>query len=126
MLEKNKIRGNEVIKKDFTPENYARSLTLLIKKEREGNFKECGFESEEQFLNILEALENSNIIMKNSKYYSGINIGNYILNCNVRDNNIIINNCTINLEKKKKTLKWFLETIGPYIKLGLFIVNFLR
>ena len=96
-----KVRKSDMPRKNFTCENIMYSLSKAINNQREGNYLDCGFEKESDFIDYLNALERANIICKKSRVKKEVNLSNYIF---------VINDL-VTFNKKNSFLKWLSDNV---------------
>lgn len=92
-----KISRKDLPRTNFAPTNIMYSLSKAIYNGKEGNWIDCGFECENDFINYLDALVAKKVIVLKTKPYSKTyNLANYIY----------IGNDSLNFNKKAMFLTW--------------------
>lgn len=104
-----KIRKNDMPRKNVTCEKIIYSLAKAINNMREGNYIDCGFNVEDDFIAYLDSMENVNIIAKKKNAKKTVDLSNYIY----------INNPLLNFDKKSKFLKWISNNVINLIVLTI-------
>lgn len=92
-----KIKKSDLPRSNFQPANIMYSLSKAIYHGKEGDFNDCGFEFETDFINFLDALVKANLIgLKTNPYSKTYNLANYIY----------IGNDYLKFDKKNSFLLW--------------------
>lgn len=95
-----KITKKDLPNKNFEIENIIYSLVKAIFNEKNGNYKDCGFTNENDFISILNALSTSKIVeLKNN--CENNNLGSYTFNLNLN----------LNIQKKSNIIKWLKNNV---------------
>lgn len=88
--------------KNFEPANIMYSLSKAINNGKEGNWSDCGFQNETDFINFLNALVKANVIVKKSYPFSqSYNLANYLY----------IGNDYLKFGKKNRFLSWLKDNV---------------
>ena len=97
-----KVRKTDLPRKNFSPENIMYSLSKAISAGKEGNWENCGFPSDQEFVNYLDALEKKGVIAKKKNPYSASsNLANFIY----------IGSPCLDFDKKNRFLGWLKENV---------------
>lgn len=113
------IRRSDLPNKNFSAENVMYSLVKSIKNEKSGTYKDCGFESEDIFEDVLNALERSGLI---SKISSNNGCKEYNLN-----NYIYIGNLRIAEQSKRSScLRWIKENAAVLLTIAASVIELFK
>ena len=96
-----KIRKSDLPKKNFEKNNVMCSIIKAINNKREGTYIDSFFVNEEDFINILDSLEENGIIKK--EYF-----GNHEYNLK---NYMIIKNINIDFKNRNSIKKWLKDNM---------------
>lgn len=97
-----KIRKNDLPLKNFETASIMYSLSKSINNGREGNWSDCGFKNEIDFINFLDALVKANVIIKKTHPFSNsYNLANYLY----------IGNDCLQFDKKQRFLSWLKNNV---------------
>ena len=107
-----KIRKQDMPKKYINTENILYSLAKAINNKREGNYRDCNFENEYEFLDYLNSLERAGLISKKLNSTDEIDLSNYIFNINP----------LLSFNKKNNFIKWLNANI---INIALLATNYI-
>lgn len=98
-----KISKRDLPNTNFNVENVMYSLLKAICNSKSGTYKDCGFNDEKLFHDVLDAFENKGLITKLKK--DEYDLGNYKY----------IHNDSIDLSKKSKVTNWLKENVVPLL-----------
>lgn len=98
-----KISKRDLPNTNFNVENVMYSLLKAIGNSKSGTYKDCGFNDEKLFHDVLDAFEKTGLItkLKNDEY----DLSNYKY----------IPNDSIDLSKKSKVSNWLKENVVPLL-----------
>lgn len=110
------IRRSDLPNKNFSAENVMYSLVKSIKNEKSGTYKDCGFESEDVFKDVLDALEKSGLISRASSNHGckEYNLNNYIY----------IGDLSITEQSKRSScIKWIKDNAVELLRIAISVIE---
>lgn len=111
-MQSKKISKRDLPNKNFNAENVMYSLLKAIGNSKSGTYKDCGFNDEKLFCDVLNAFEKAKLIIKNNELEYDLSNYKYIPNNNV------------DLSKgKNKVLNWLKENVVPLLQITVSIIN---
>lgn len=106
-----KISKRDLPNKNFNVENIMYSLLKAIGNSRSGTYKDCGFNDEKLFHDVLDVFVKTGLITKlNSDIYD---LSNYEY----------ITNDSIDLNKKSKVLNWLKKNVVPLMQVTISVIE---
>ena len=97
-----KIKKSDLPRSNFEPTNIMYSLSKAIFHGKEGNFVDCGFDRESDFVNFLDALVKANlIVLKPNPFSKTYNLANYLY----------IGNDYLKFDKKSSFILWLKNNV---------------